>query len=226
MLLWLKNLLDPGWQARASQVAPDVTSWLPRPGDARPSRMVCFPLRQDEFVLVAPFLPKREVLEQLKQAGRVGWIVVYDEQQLVAARYLKRYLPIASILSTAAMSRVHPDCESFGRFPAGYRLGVHPLYGSAGQGVAINYRTVRRTTLFVSHVVQPKSRTSWVATRRLRRSAEYQPEQLADHLAELGRGRPKITVVFDGDQVWDMRSDEWVETCREAVKSVGAELSE
>ena len=111
MLLWLKNLLDPGWQARASQVAPDVTSWLPRPGDARPSRMVCFPLRQDEFVLVAPFLPKREVLEQLKQAGRVGWIVVYDEQQLVAARYLKRYLPIASIVWFGGSRRCHklPD---------------------------------------------------------------------------------------------------------------------
>ena len=151
MLLWLKNLLDPGWQASLSHVSPDVASWLPRSGDARPSRMVCFPLRQDEFVLVAPFLPKRDVLEQLKQVGRVGWIVVYDEQQLAAARYLKRHLPIAAILSTAAMSRVHTDCESLGRFPAGYHLGVHSLHGSGGQGVAINYRTIRRTTLFLSH---------------------------------------------------------------------------
>ena len=225
MMLWLKNLLDPGWQARQSHVSPDVTSWLPRPGDARPSRMVCFPLRQDEFVLVAPFLPKRDVLEQLKQVGRVGWIVVYDEQQLAAARYLKRHLPIAAILSTAAMSRVHSDCESLGRFPAGYRLGVHSIYGSDGQGVAINYRTVRRTTLFVSHVVQPKASRLWAPTRRLRRSADYHPEQLGDHLAELGRGRSKITVVFDGDQVWDMRSDEWIESCQQSVQAVRAGAS-
>ena len=226
MLLWLKNLLDPGWLARKVNVAPDVTSWMPRQGDARPSRMVCFPLRQDEFVLVAPFLPKRGVLEQLKQMGRVGWIVVYDEQQLAAARYLKRTLPIAAILSTAAMSRVHSDCESLGRFPAGYRLGVHALYGTAGQGVAINYRTVRRTTLFLSHVVQPKSGKVWAAARRLRRTPDYRLDQLAEHLAELGSGRSKITIIFDGDQVWDMRSEEWIELCQEAAKAVGADVNE
>ena len=213
-MMWLRNMVDAGWSAKEQALGGALRSWLPRGGDACPSRMVSVPLRQHEYVIMAPFLPKNEVLEELKQLGSKGYVVVYDEQQLAAARHLARYLPISQILGPGALSAAHSDCASLGRFPAGYRVGVHALHGSAGQGVALVHRSVRRTTLVLSHVVRARKGGLWEPTRRAQRSPGFDLEQLGNHLLELGRGRGAVTAVFDGHRVWDIATSEWVERCQ------------
>jgi hypothetical protein len=210
-------MINVGWPSSRQQLTPKVNSWLPQGGDVCPSRMVVFPLRTEEFVLAAPFLPKSAQLEQLKQLGRFGWLVVYDEQQLAAARYLQRHEPIAAIIAPKQLSGRYDDCLSVGRFPNGYQLAIHSLHGSSDKGLAVVYRTIRQTTLFLSHVVQAQSSQRWRPTRRLTRSNDYQPDHFVDHLVQLGGGRPQLTVIFHGHRVWELSPQEWAERCREAV---------
>ena len=215
----IKDFLDPGWTSREQQLDSSIRSWVPQGGDSRPSRMVVVPLRQDEFVLMAPFLPKAGALESMKGLGRFGWIVVYDEQQMAAAKFLKQQLPIASVLGPASLSDQHQECASLGRFHSGYQVQLHPLYGSAGSGVALVHRTTKRTTLILSHSIEPVGSKGLRLARRLERLAEHRPADLREHLIALGKGRSKLSVVFHGAQVWDLEPGDWATLCRKSIGS-------
>lgn len=212
-----RNFLDPGWTSREQALGDSIRGWVAQGGDSKPARMVCAPLRQDEFVLMAPFLPKAKVLESMRELGRFGWIVVYDEQHMAAAKFLQKQLPIAAILGPPSVSDDHEECSSLGRFHSGYQLQLRPLYGSADLGVALVHRTTSCTTLVLSHSIEPVGAAELRVPRRVRRLADYRRSDLSEHLADLGRGRSKLRVVFHGAQVWDLEPDAWAEICTQSL---------
>ena len=207
-----------GWKSTHQPAGEQVDSWLPQGGDARPGRMTVFPLRNEEFVVVAPYLPNRSVMEALRTAGRYGWIIAYDASQLSAADYLEKQLPISAILAPDALRRSHPGLQSLGRFHNGYQLQVKPLYGSADQGVAVVHRNAKRTTLCLSHVLKPKGGQHWQLARRLTRDPNHSVEQIGKHLIDLGSRRTEVTVIFHGETLWHLSADEWVERCQQSMQ--------
>ena len=42
-MMWLRNMVDAGWSAKEQALGGALRSWLPRGGDACPSRMVSVP---------------------------------------------------------------------------------------------------------------------------------------------------------------------------------------
>ncbi len=215
----LGDRFNVGWKARYQPVSDHIDSWLPQGGDARPGRMTVFPLRDEEYVVVAPFLPNRSVMDSLRTAGRFGWILVYDAFHLSAADYLEKQLPISAVLAPDALRTAHPKLKSVGRFHNGYQLQVKTLYGSAGQGIAVVHRTSKRTTLLLSHVIKPSPPDQWQLSRRLTRDSGHCMEQIGKHLMDLGSRRPEVTVIFHGESLWHLSADEWVERCRRSISA-------
>ena len=213
----LRDRFNVGWKARYQPISDDVDSWLPQGGDAVPGRMTVFPLRDQEFVVVAPFLPNAAVMKSLRSSGRFGWILIYDSSQLPAADYLKKQLPVSAILAPDSLRATERGCQSLGRFHSGYQLQIKALYGSAGQGFAVMHHTSKRTTLLLSHVIKPTANDRWQLTRRLSRDSSHSLEQIGKHLIDLGSRRPQVTVIFHGEKLWHLTSDEWIERCQQSI---------
>ena len=212
-----RSFLDPGWTSREQDLGGSIRGWVAQGGDSKPSRMVCVPLRQDEFVLMAPFLPKAKVLATMRELGRFGWIVVYDEQHMAAAKFLQEQLPIAAILGPPSVSDRHQECSPLGRFHSGYQLQLRPLYGSADLGAVLVHRTTSCTTLVLSHSIEPVGDSGLRVPRRVSRQADYRRSDLGEHLTELGRGRSKLRVIFHGAQVWDIEPETWAAICKNSL---------
>ena len=150
-MMWLRNMVDAGWSAKEQALGGALAT-----GATRRRRL---PESYGQRSLAAArvrdygaFLPKNEVLEEPSSSGVRGtWssMTSSNSQRLATWRGISR----SARSWPGRLSAAHSDCAPLGRFPAGYRVGVQALHGSAGQGVALVHRSVRRTTLVLSHVV-------------------------------------------------------------------------
>ena len=205
----LRDLLkDPGWPSKPQAISAHIKSWLPQRGDSGPGRMTLFPLRQEEYVILAPFIPKHRVLKQLRESGRRGWLVVYDRAQQPGAEYLQRMLPIAGVIAPPALCINQPNYTPVGKFPNAHALQITVLHGTQGTGLALRYRKGSETTLALSHVIRPLSNERIDLTRRMLR-LDHRADDLADHLKRLSRPAQQLRIIFHQRAIWDIDPETW-----------------
>ena len=131
-------------------------------------------------------------------------MVVYDEQQLAAARHLARYLPISQILG--ALSAAHSDCAARA-LPMAIGSGSKRCTGAQGKvwRWCIGAYAARPSC----SVRRALGRAGCEPTRRAQR-ARGSISTARNHLREPGAEH----AVFDGHRVWDIATSEWVERCQ------------